>query len=72
MSEHQARNDKFNTDNAVQAVHGTISFVLWQVGGCRFVLYNVGSIIMTKAINTLYLIFVHFYALAFLASCSTR
>jgi hypothetical protein len=40
--------------------------------GCRFVLYKVGSIIMTKAINALYLIFVHFYALAFLASCSTR
>ena len=33
VSEHQARNDKFKTDNAVQAVHGTISFVLWQVGG---------------------------------------
>ena len=40
--------------------------------GCRFVLYKVGSIIMTVAINALYLIFVHFYALAFLASCSTR
>ena len=40
--------------------------------GCRFVLYKVGSIIMTVAIDALYLIFVHFYALAFLASCSTR
>ena len=40
--------------------------------GCRFLLYKVGSIIMTVAINALYLIFVHFYALAFLASCSTR
>jgi hypothetical protein len=33
VSDHQTRNDKFKTDNAVQAVHGTISFVLWQVGG---------------------------------------
>ena len=39
---------------------------------CCFVLCKVGSIIMTVAINALYLIFVHFYALAFLASCSTR
>ena len=37
-----------------------------------FVLCKVGSIIMTVAIDALYLIFVHFYALAFLASCSTR
>ena len=34
--------------------------------------WNVGSIIMTVAMNALYLIFVYFYALAFLASCSTR
>ena len=31
-------------------------------------LCKVGSIIMTVAINALYLIFVHFYALALLAS----
>ena len=36
--------------------------------GCRFVLYKVGSINMTVAINALYLMFVHFYALALLAS----
>ena len=33
-----------------------------------FVLCNVGSIIMTVAINALYLPFVNFYALALLAS----
>ena len=40
--------------------------------GCCFVLYKVGTIIMTVAINALPLEPVHFYALAFLASCSTR
>jgi len=37
-----------------------------------FVLCNVGSIIMTVAINALYLPFVDFYAPALLASRSTR
>ena len=40
--------------------------------GCRFVLYKVGFIIMTVAIDALPLEPVHFYALVFLASCSTR
>ena len=35
-------------------------------------LCKVGSIIMTVAMSALYLILVHFYALAFLASCSAR
>ena len=39
---------------------------------CCFVLYKVGSIIMTIAINALPLEPVHFYVLAFLASCSAR
>ena len=40
--------------------------------GCRFMLYKVGSIIMILAIDALPLEPVHFYALAFLASLSTR
>ena len=39
---------------------------------CCFVLYKVGTIIMTVAINALPAEPMHFYALEVLASCSTR
>ena len=39
---------------------------------CCFVLYKVGTIIMTVAINALPVEPMHFYALEVLASCSTR